>query len=100
MRKEMIRVVRRSVFNKRVLIIGLFTVSSIGVLGAVDYSMGGHVFNDVAEKTGLIRKMPAVETIQPQTATPQISKEYIHAGSRTVAVEDYGISSANPTPTP
>lgn len=49
---------------------------------------------------GLIGSMPVAPKAEAQAPTPQIAKEYIHAGSRTLAVEDYGITPANPTPTP
>jgi type II secretory pathway pseudopilin PulG len=40
-----------------------------------------------------------VEIAAAQTGSLQLSKEYIYAGSRMLAIEDYGISSS-PTPTP
>lgn len=35
-----------------------------------------------------------------QTATLKLAKEYIYAGSRMLAIEDYGLSNSTPTPTP
>ncbi len=41
-----------------------------------------------------------IESAAAQTGGLQPAKEYVYAGSRMLAVEDYGLSSSPPTPTP
>lgn len=49
---------------------------------------------------GLVSLMPVAPKAEAQGGTLKLSKEYIRAGSRTLAVEDQGIAAATPTPTP
>jgi hypothetical protein len=84
----------------RLLIVGVVMLISLGILGAVSERNNHRFVSSLAEQVGLKQKtILPTETNQPQT-NPQLSKEYIYAGSRQLAVEDYGIAQPNPTPTP
>lgn len=53
--------------------------------------------------TGIISAIPKAQAEENTVLTPtwQLAKEYIYAGGRMLAIEDYGISSTEtPTPTP
>lgn len=94
-------ILRKIAGRKKLLTIGLMGVLSIGVLGAVDNWLGGAVLTTLAERTGIKEKSStATETIPMPSGTLQLSKEYVYAGSRMLATEDYGIAQPNPTPTP
>ncbi|HRH40128.1 MAG TPA: hypothetical protein PKY82_00715 [Pyrinomonadaceae bacterium] len=90
--------------KQKLFSVGLMSLLTIGALGAMNEYSGNKngIFSSVAEKVGLKSKeTTTTEAIQPvQTGTPQLSKEYVYAGSRMLATEDYGIAPANPTPTP
>jgi hypothetical protein len=86
--------------SRRLLGFGIIVLVSLGVLGAVSERNNHRFVSNIAEKVGLKQKtVQPTEINQPQT-NPQLSKEYIYAGSRQLAVEDYGIAQPNPTPTP
>ncbi len=95
--------------GERIVAIAVCLLLVIGALGA-----GGEkiisVFkikntkqetNQPAQNNGSLLSAlnPFVEPPLP-TSTPQLSKEYIYAGSRMLAVEDANASAATPTPTP
>lgn len=103
MKKEtLLKTVRAMSGKQKLASVGLISLLTIGALGAMNEYSGNKkgVISSLAEKVGLSKEMPSTESLQPQTVTPQLSKEYIYAGSRQLAVEDYGIAPANPTPTP
>ncbi len=86
----------------RLLAVGMIALLTIGALGAMGEfsSKKNGIISNLAETVGLKKKeVPSTENLPPQT-TPQLSKEYVYAGSRMLATEDYGIAQPNPTPTP
>lgn len=87
--------------RQRLLDLGIVALLTIGALGAVGEFSGEKkgIISSLAETVGLKKKAGSAETNQPQS-TPQLSKEYVYAGSRILATEDYGIAPPNPTPTP
>lgn len=52
--------------------------------------------------TGIISAIPNARAEENAALTPswQLAKEYIYAGGRMLAIEDYGVSNSTPTPTP
>lgn len=91
----------RSTKRKKLLLFGLMVVFALGALGAGIKMPGSQtrVLSYLAESAGLKESSPNTATT---TNTLQLSKEYIYAGSRMLAVEDYGIASIptiTPTPT-
>lgn len=52
--------------------------------------------------TGMISAIPNARAEENAALTPswQLAKEYIYAGGRMLAIEDYGVSNSTPTPTP
>lgn len=89
--------------RQKFLVVGIIALLAIGALGAMGEFSGkkNGIISHLAETVGLKQKeVNSSETYQPQTGTPQLSKEYVYAGSRMLATEDYGIVAPNPTPTP
>lgn len=91
--------------KQKLMAFGVIALLAIGALGAMNEFSGnkqGGIISNIAETVGLKEKTKRNETasLNPPTGTPQLSKEYIYAGSRMLATEDYGIAPANPTPTP
>lgn len=82
-------------------IVALLTIGAFGAMGEFSSEKKNGILSGIAETVGLKKKeATSTEGISPQTGTPQLSKEYVYAGSRMLATEDYGISVPNPTPTP
>ncbi|NJM52593.1 MAG: hypothetical protein HC846_03860 [Blastocatellia bacterium] len=98
---------RTSSIKQKFLAIGILALLSIGVLGAMgEFSSEkkGGILSGLAETVGLKEKSSQTgdsvnESLTPPNGTLQLSKEYVYAGSRMLATEDYGIS-GTPTPTP
>lgn len=92
----------RGLFKKeKLLVIGLIALLSLGALGAmasITDKNGENLFSKLAVTVGL--KTNSATPLVPPTGTLQISKEYIYAGGRMLATEDYGVAQVNPTPTP
>lgn len=87
---------KESSIKQKILAIGVVGLLSIGVLGAMgEFSSEkrGGVLSGIAETIGLKKKSSnGYDPANPQSGTPQLSKEYIYAGSRMLATEDYGIA--------
>lgn len=98
---------RGSWFNREKIIgAALIALLALGALGATGglpsvKSIAG-VFNRFAETVGFKHKDTnlKLEHSSLPTPTPQLSKKYIYAGSRMLAIEDYGIAPTPPPPTP
>jgi hypothetical protein len=97
---------KTSSIKQKLLTVGILALLSLGALGAMgefsDDNQGG-ILSGIAETIGLKEKSSSKgdslnETLTPPNGTLQLSKEYVYAGSRMVATEDYGIT-ANGTPT-
>lgn len=105
MNNESIRILTKGLTGKKKLVVlGITILLSIGAFGAINEYSGnkqGGVLSGLAEKIGLKQKENINNRAIPiQTGTPQLSKEYVYAGSRMLATEDYGVAQPNPTPTP
>ncbi len=82
--------------NGRWLIVGVIALVSIGAFGA-----GMKYLDDTAkaEKKLAVKDRSVISSINPfvpPDPTPQLSKEYIYAGSRLLAVEDANAQAAPP----
>lgn len=86
--------------RQKLVAVGLTLLLSLGALGAVNRISGDALFARLAETVGIKKNSAELISANPQTATPQLSKEYIYAGSRMLAIEDYQSSGSTPTPTP
>ena len=86
--------------------VGIIALLSLGVLGSglkyLDDSAkqekaasAGKLASDVKNQSLLSKVNPFTEAVPP-SATPQLSKEYIYAGSRMLAVEDANANAAPP----
>ena len=101
---------KTSSIKQKVIALGILALLTIGALGAINEFSGGKeggVFSNLTETVGLKEKRKSnnqgdsvIEPLNPPEGTIQLSKEYIYAGSRMLATEDYGIAPTNPTPTP
>jgi hypothetical protein len=97
--------IKESTVKQKLIAFGIIALLSIGALGAMgtfsDNKQSGEIISSLAEKVGLKEKT-VENTVDPnaQTATPKLSKEYIYAGSRTLATEDYFTATPTPTPPP
>jgi hypothetical protein len=99
---------KTSSIKQKLIAMGILALLSLGALGAMgefsDDKKDG-ILSGIAETIGLKEKSSNTgdslnETLTPPNGTLQLSKEYVYAGSRMVATEDYGTANANPTPTP
>jgi F5/8 type C domain len=91
---------KTSSIKQKLITVGILALLSLGALGAMgefsDDKKGG-ILSGIAETIGLKEKSSnkgdsLSETLTPPNGTLQLSKEYVYAGSRMVATEDYGNS--------
>jgi hypothetical protein len=94
---------KTSSIKQKLLTVGILALLSLGALGAMgefsDDKQGG-ILSGIAETIGLKEKSSSKgdslnETLTPPNGTLQLSKEYVYAGSRMVATEDYGVGSTS-----
>ena len=97
---------KTSSIKQKLIALGILTLLSIGALGAIGEFSGGKkggILSSLAETVGLKEKSnkgdSLNESLNPPEGTLQLSKEYIYAGSRMLATEDYGVTNGTPTPT-
>lgn len=98
---------RRAARKQSLAVICLIAFLTLGAWGAVSaasepaQTSGWGVFSSIAELFGLTEsEKETVDQAVPPNGSMQLSKEYIYAGSRMLAIEDYGVGGSNPTPTP
>lgn len=102
---------RRATRKQSLAIICLTAFLTLGAWGAVFAASiepapdtGWGIFSSIAELFGLAESKEETAPAESATApngSMQLSKEYIYAGSRMLAIEDYGLgTNATPTPTP
>jgi hypothetical protein len=95
---------RRKLFSN-IAVIGLILLVSIGALAQL--GLLPHKDKQSGQKYGWFGQELAINATSlwnpfassPQTGTPQLSKEYVYAGDRLLAIEETG-SGASSTPTP
>ena len=99
--ESVLELVKKLTAKQKLTAAAMVGLLSIGTLGAMGELSGKEdtLVSRVGKAVGII-KPPPPAPIPPQSGTPQLSKEYIYAGSRMLATEDYGVAPANPTPTP
>lgn len=102
----------RKLSRRRILaVFGLMTLLTLGVLGAANdpNNQNGNnsdwgIWSTITSALGLTdaaESANTAEAIASANGSLQLSKEYIYAGSRMLAIEDYGLASgSSPTPTP
>ena len=99
---------RKAIYLKRHWwLIGVIALLSLGALGASLKYLESDAQRVMRERSQSSPLNPTEETFLskvnpflPAPPAPQLSKEYIYAGSRLLAVEDAGAGQGNPTPTP
>lgn len=77
--------------RQKLLITGMIALLAIGALGAIDELTGNKksgIISSLAETIGLKKKEMINNSASGQAVTTQLSKEYVHAGGRTLTVED------------
>lgn len=86
--------VKRMSGKQKLFAFGLSSLLAIGALGAMSEFSGNKngIISNLAETVGLKKKDAG---LPPQTGTPQLSKEFVYAGSRMLSVEDNGIAPMN-----
>lgn len=103
--KETAKIKRKLLRKETLATLGLVILLALGVMGATgafsNISAVPKMFSSLVE-TGLKEENSNLlaESLNPPQAAPQLSKKYIYAGSRMLAVEDYGVAPTPPPPTP
>ena len=95
--ESVLELVKKLTAKQKLTAAAMVGLLSIGTLGAMGELSGKEdtLVSRVGKAVGII-KPPPPAPIPPQSGTPQLSKEYIYAGSRMLATEDYGVAPANP----
>ncbi|MGI8544876.1 MAG: discoidin domain-containing protein, partial [Aridibacter sp.] len=100
-----LRNIERQKLFSNIAVVGLVLLVSIGALAQM--GLLPHKDQETGKKYGWFGQELAVNATSlwnpfassPQTGTPQLSKEYVYAGDRLLAIEETG-SGASSTPTP
>lgn len=87
--------VKRASTGAVALLLVLTTIFGSTVSGFANEKNDKGFFSRLAEMVGINSDLTEEAVPDPYINSPQLSKEYIYAGSRMLAIEDY-----QPTPTP